>query len=278
MECPLQEHFNKTQKRPQPTNAKTVFGSCVHEGFKVYNDTGDAKAGIERFNATWKDPRLIGDKIDVWPRGSTYAGLRDKGVAMIKTQAEREKWENSGILAAEWPFCVPFGDHELRGFIDRIDAIEDNGGYRLKIIDYKTGKRPYADQLALNVQFTAYEYASRQPEFWMGYTDSTGKQWDGFSRGKELFEMFDGRPRSLIWYDLNVGKEFEIPEKDEFDYDRLYRAAVEVQKAEDAGIYVPNISASGCVFCPYHDLCPVMIPIVKRAEEKAKQEKNRNAS
>jgi len=32
------------------------------------------------------------------------------------------------------------------------------------------------------------------------------------------------------------------------------------------------------VFCPYHDLCPVMLPIVKRAEEKAKQEKNRNAS
>ena len=267
MTCPKQEHFHKTLRREEPLHAKTAFGSCIHDAFKLYNDTGDLNAAVERFKATWRKPELIcGQKIDVWPTQTTYSGLLKKGIDIIAKQAEREKWEKANILASEYGFCVPFGDYELRGYIDRMDAIPNSGSFNLKLIDYKTGRKPWKDQLALDVQFTVYQYASTRPEFWTGYTDSEGKDWEGFSNGEELYEVFDGRPRELIWFDLNVGKEILLPVRDNADIERVYRVCTEIEKAVKAEVYVPNISGDSCKFCVYDDVCPVVMPVRHKLE------------
>jgi len=63
-------------------------------------------------------------------------------------------------LAVERLFCIDIGGIKLRGFIDRVDKLE-NGG--LSIVDYKTSKELFAvDDLKKDLQLTLYQIAAEQ--------------------------------------------------------------------------------------------------------------------
>lgn len=257
MDCSLQARFNYIEKRPQMQNASASFGSCVHDALELYNNTGgDMDAAVERFLFTWANPEEIGVEPEVWSRRVTYQGLRETGVQIITDYHEAVSWSKRELIGAEHKFCVPFGDHFLSGVVDLLEYVPK----KLKIVDYKTNSsQPNIDSLYLNIQFTAYHYASTQPEFWMGFDDGTGK-YPGFPNGEELYERFKDTERAAIWFHLRKGKEINCGPRDDADYMRLYRCCQEIERAIEAGVFVPNISGTTCTFCSYTDICKAYIP------------------
>ncbi len=257
MGCPLQVKFKDTEDRPRKINAKTAFGTCIHDALEYYNLSGDYSATVARFEQTWNKPELLDAKIDSWPKGSTFGSLRTKGKDILESYHKKNVWDKRDIIAAEHKFCVPIGDHLLSGIVDLIEARPIGKKTELTIVDYKTaGKRPYGDDLKLDVQFTIYYYASLQPEFWMGYGDG----YPGMEDGEALYQEFLDSPRKVVWHHLWDNKELDAGPRDDEDFMRLYRAVSSVADAISKDVYIPNISGSTCVWCDYTDLCPVMIP------------------
>jgi len=247
MSCPLQAHFKETVSRPQKLNAKTSYGTCMHDALEYYNGTGDIQETLNRFSKTWEKPELLNAKPDTWPRGMTYAGLKKKGMETLEAYHKKNVWDKRDIIASEHKFCVPFGEHHLSGIVDLIEGRPLGKFTELTIIDYKSaGKRPYGDDLQLDIQFTIYWYASLQPEFWMGNGE---EKYPSLPDGEALYEEFVDSPRKVIWYHLMDNKELNAGPRDDDDFGRLYQCVEQIARAQEHEVYVPNISGSSCVWC-----------------------------
>lgn len=264
MECPTKAHFKDILDIPEPQHAKTTFGSCIHDALELYNQEGDLQAAIVRFEETWADPVIL-DKPeypdqthvpDVWPPNMTYDDFRKRGRQDLEQYADDNKWANRKILASEHKFVVPFGDHTLSGIVDVLELNGRGSKKELRVIDYKTAARmPTFEDLRFNIQFTCYIFATEQPEF-----------WDEIPRGDLYFEELQSTPRRGIWYSLWHHKARDVgPRRDE-DYMRLHRALLEIEKAVNAGVYVPDITGASCMWCPYTRLCGITIPIADEVE------------
>lgn len=155
MDCPLQVKFSEIENRPNRINAKTTYGTCMHDALDYYNKSGDIQGCIARFEKTWKNPELLDATPQWWPKGVTYGSLLQKGKTTLSEYHEKHIWDKRDIIASEHKFKVPIGFHELSGVVD---LIEYRANDELAIIDYKSaGKRPYMDDLRLNIQFCADE-------------------------------------------------------------------------------------------------------------------------
>lgn len=260
----MQAKFRYVDKLPDEANAYSSFGSCVHHALDNYNQYGDVNRAVRLFEEVWDDPALIGSAFDYWPPGTSFPAFLNRGREMIREYHEKQRWEDRLVIASEHKFNVPFGEHRLSGIVDLLEMKRSGrGSNTLKIVDYKTSsKPPNRTELKLNIQFTAYHWASMQPEFWMG----DGPDIPGMPDGERLWEKLKNAPRRTFWYQLNQNKEIACGERDDKDFMRLYRAVTEVSKAWDAGIFVPNISGSTCIFCPYTEPCGVRIPQEEREE------------
>jgi CRISPR/Cas system-associated exonuclease Cas4 (RecB family) len=247
MSCPLQARFRYMDKLPDVSNAKAAFGSCVHLALEYYNThDGDISGALAKFLDAWDDPAKIGSPFSYWPRGSTYGGLQNRGIEILREYHDKQKWESRYVVAAEHKFVVPFGDHELSGIVDLLETKKSGRGKNtLKIVDYKTNSvAPKEMQLRLDIQFTAYAYAVEQPEFWVGIKD-----------GERLYEQQKSMLKMPFWYHLMSNKEMKCGERTDADFMRLYRCVDEITKAVEHQVFVPNISGESCTFCPYADPC-----------------------
>lgn len=249
MTCPLQAKFRYIDKLPGVQNSAATYGSCIHHALSIYNHTGDIDDAIKIFLDVWRNPAKIDAAPTEWSKGYAYTTMKAKGCAVLRAYHDKIKWERREVLATEHEFEVPFGEFTMHGFVDLVELKKNGQGQEeVRITDYKTSKKqPYASRLALDIQFTAYTYAAEQPEFWQG---NLSEYWE---RVKDL-------PVRAFWYHLNGPKEMIVPARKDADYMRLYRACVEMQKAYDREVYVPNISGDSCVFCPYQEPCGLPIP------------------
>jgi RecB family exonuclease len=255
MTCPLQAHYRYDRDLPRKTTSKMLFGSIIHSALERYNNTGDLESAIEQFRSEWgaADP-------NVWLKGSDYASLRDKGPQILKTVAASYRFQDRRVLGTEVPFLVPFGDHELHGYVDVIETQRSGTGAELlKIIDYKTSSRsPTVAELALDIQFTVYHYAVSCREFWVGVSGNPA--FPGIEQGEWLWEtVAKGVPKRCIWWGLWTGKQLDAGPRTDVDYGRLYRLCEQIAKASNAEIYVPKIGES-CTWCDYTDPCAMEIP------------------
>lgn len=258
MTCPLQAKFKDIETRPQLQNAKGSFGTCIHDALDYYNLTGDYEEALKRFYDTWANPEKLNCMPDVWPKNTTYGQLRKKGKEILDSYYEKNKWEDRDIIVSEHRFLVPFGDHELSGIVDLVQTKKSTGNRRvLQIVDFKSNaKKPNLDTLRMDIQFTAYVYASLQPEFWTG-----NKNYPAIPDGLALYEEFKDMDRKAIWYHLWDNKEINTGDRDDNDFLRLYRCTLEVVNAIEKDVYVPNISGDTCTWCSYQDICKAVIPI-----------------
>lgn len=263
MGCPLQARFRYLDKLPDEANAYSAFGSCVHHALDHYNTHGDVDLAVRVFEEVWDDPALIDRAFEYWPPYTSFATMLNRGREMIREYHDKQKWEERLVIASEHKFNVPFGDHRLSGIVDLLEMKKSGRGKStLKIVDYKTNsKAPNRTELKLNIQFTAYQWASLQPEFWLG--DEEGP---GMPNGENLWDKLKDSPRRTFWYQLSQNKEIPCGERDTKDFMRLYRAITEVAKAWEAQIFVPNISGSTCIYCPYTDPCGVPVPQEEKEE------------
>lgn len=266
MACPLQARFNYIDGLPQPENWKAAFGTVIHFCLEHFNTdlAGDVEAAVDLFEQLWAEPELLDLHPTVMPRMTTYGGLRQKGPEILRDYARRLEWENRTVLATEHTFLVPFGRHEFTGTVDLLELRRNHKGNDLvRVCDFKTNTRkPSYTELALNIQFTVYSWASEQPEFWVG-----SDEFPGLPDGEALFEQLRDVPRRSIWLHLWSGAELDGGTREEADYRRLTRLCDEIEHAIEAEVYVPDISGDTCIFCPYTEPCGVDIERVRATPE-----------
>lgn len=252
--CSLQAKYNYVDKIDRwSTGSSAHFGTSVHSALELFHNGGTQEEAIEEFYRYFNSIEP-----DYWNRRTKYTTFKDLGRKMIEAYVDTFKWKTHVTLASEFRFMVPFGDHMLSGIIDHMYT--DLDMKTLTISDLKTGARPNMDMLHLDIQFSAYDYASRQKEFWCG-TESDDPEWpdkySGLENGEELFEIFQSAKRENIWYDLRKNQPIDVGPRTDFDYARLYRVAEQIARAVEFEVYVPTIDADVCDWCAYKDLCPV---------------------
>lgn len=262
MNCPLAAHYRYDEGLPDPPNGKTVFGIVMHAALELYNNTGDHDAAVAKFKADWKKPPT---EPAWWPRSTSYASLRVKGLEILESIKTHYRFQDRVVLGTEVPFLVPFGEHELTGFVDLVETRKSGTGNELlTVTDYKTASRnPTVSEIALDVQMTVYVYAVSQHEFWVGAKNNP--DFPGIENGEWLWETI-GRdmPKRAVWFGLWNGKELDAGPRTDVDFGRLYRLCDEIERAVEADVYVPKIG-SQCEICAYAEPCSMEIPVAVRA-------------
>lgn len=258
MGCPLAAHYRYDEGLPTRPNGRTVFGTVMHSALEHYNNSGDYDSTVAKFKADWLNPPV---EPEWWPRSTSYAKLRTKGLEILESMRNHYRFQDRVVLGAEVKFLVPFGDHELTGFIDLVETRRSGTGRELlTVVDYKTQtKPPTTAELVLDTQMTAYLWAVSQREFWCGVKGDP--DFPGLENGEWLWETI-GRdmPKRAVWFGLWTGKELDAgPRKDE-DFGRLYRVCEQIERAVAADVYVPKIG-SQCEICDYVEPCSMEIPV-----------------
>lgn len=262
MDCPLAAKYRYEDNLPRRQNAKTVFGTIIHECLQYYYESrGDYDGALRMFKWKWAAPDKAGHPIDYWPKYTTFGSLMGKGIEIIGYVHESHRWQDFTVLGTEIGFLVPIGEHELTGYIDLLGLEKSGTGTELlKVIDYKTASRsPSIAQLSLDVQLTAYDYAVSQREFWTGVDGNP--EFCGIDNGEYWWEMV-GRhtPHRCIWWGVWVGKQIDAGPRTRKDHERLYRVMTEIEKSIKAGVAVPKIGEA-CSWCDFQEPCALEIPV-----------------
>lgn len=265
-QCPLQGYFHYVELLKGKQGSKAAYGTCLHAALHQYNQGASIETAIATFLDLWTNPEKAGLAIEVWNKGSTFGGLRDHGVEVLRRYHDSLKWDERQVIAAEHPFVVPFGEFELMGYVDLLELRRSGNGRRsLRVIDYKGGSwQPKTAELLLDIQFTCYLWAVEQIEFWTG--DGTS-EFPAIEGGEELYDELMEVPRRAIWYHLNGPKEVDAGKRGDEDYARLYRLMKEINKSEAAGIYVPRIGEA-CGLCDYTKECGIPTTVRDDDDEK----------
>lgn len=268
MECSLQAYYRYEERLPQRQNAKASFGTVIHRALQHYNEQGnDYQGAVALFKDLWGNPAKAGVEPDYWPRNTSYGDLRKRGLEALERYHQGHRLERRDVIGTEVPFLVPFGEHELTGFIDLVDLRFSAAGRSiLAITDYKTNSRePSRTGLALDIQFSIYHYAAGRPEFWMGVPGNP--DFPGLPNGEWLWETVGKMAtRRCIWYQVLSAKEIDAGPRSQEDYQRIYRVCNEVAAAVESGVYVPKIGEA-CLWCDYVEPCQMEVPVAISALE-----------
>lgn len=262
MNCSLQAKYRYEDNLPRRNSAHAVFGTIVHRALQNYYDTrGDYEGSVRMFTRMWADPAKAGHPIDVWPPNISYGTLMTRGKEILKKVHASHRWQDFTVISTEQKFLVPFGRHELTGFIDLLGLQKSGTGVeQLQIVDFKTSTRnPSFAQLALDVQFTVYMYAVTQQEFWVGVEGNP--DFPGLENGSWLWETVGKNITTrAIWWGVHTGKQIDAGPRTQYDFERLYRVADEIEKSINAGIAVPKIGEA-CQWCDFQEPCALEIPV-----------------
>lgn len=255
--CALQARFQYIDRLPRQSNAYAAFGSCVHHALADYNLHSDIQHAVDVFTDVWHAPEKIGSPIDVWPTGINYSGSRTRGIRMLTEYHDKMEHEPRDVIAIEHPFIVPFGSYEIQGIVDLLEVRKSGRGKNtLRVVDYKTNKRkPYKTALMADLQFTLYDYAVRQREFWVGTEGVDEDKFPPLENGAYWWEFLKDLPKRDIWYHLETQSDIDVGARDQMDYKRAYRICQQIERAQTYGVYVPNISGDSCGFCPFTKEC-----------------------
>lgn len=252
MKCPMQAKFRYIDGLPEVgKNAAAEFGSAVHYALEKLNEGSDIDSVKEVFLEQWE--LMVQDEEVVLPPKATFSKYRENGLKMIDQYVESRKWDSDQIIGQEVRFKVPFGRHEISGIIDRLSVNSE----QIRVMDYKTGYRPNANNLHLDIQFTSYMYAVSRPEFWTGVEGSD--KYKGFPDGEKMYEKYASLEKVGIWLDLRNAKEYNVGPRGKADFVRLYRCLDQIENAIEKEVFVPNISGDTCKFCSFQKECPAYL-------------------
>jgi DNA helicase-2/ATP-dependent DNA helicase PcrA len=153
--CPLKYKFARVLRIPQEPTLNQRFGILVHQV-------------LERYHATsaQTDDDMLGLLDAAWRRGGfgdsdQERQLREKARVAVLRYRERLADGSGGGGEPRWferSFSFPMGPHQIRGRVDRVDALP-GGGFEL--IDFKTGLPRTAEDLRDDVQLALYAVAAR---------------------------------------------------------------------------------------------------------------------
>ena len=252
------------------SNSASAYGSVMHHALQVFERTRitdgfdtAVRSALETF-VHYSNPlniEAVCEPVpnDGWLPRQGYSELRARGIEAIKKYADLIRFDDHELLATEYSFIVPIHGtwdydlgqpHELAGSIDRLAVRHYSRKVAVCIDDYKTGKE--YKYLRHNLQFTAYAYASLQPEFWLG---AQGEDGFGPERGQALMERFAEAGRRGTWINMRTFKFQDAGWRGEKDYARFTLAVEQLTASIKADIFPLSITGENCHFCPFRDFC-----------------------
>ena len=130
--APGSAYWDVVERRPRPLRPAARIGSLVH-------------GWIEREAAGQASLLAAEDEPDPW-------------IAELKAAFLASPWGQRRPRAVERPFVLSAGGTTVRG---RVDAVYDTAEARgLEIVDFKTGRRPAADDAGAGFQLDLYALAA----------------------------------------------------------------------------------------------------------------------
>jgi hypothetical protein len=129
-------------------------------------------------------------------------------------------------------------------------TVEDGTHVTAGVVTHNTGKE-YRN-LRQHLQFTAYAYATTQPEFWTGWR---GEDGFGDERGLQLHQRFEKAARRGTWINMRNVKVQDAGWRGPDDYQRFALAVEQLVASWKAEIFPLSLSGDTCQFCEYRDIC-----------------------
>ena len=162
-QCPLLYRFRSIDKLPEPKTIAQVKGTLVHavleELHTLPREQRTYPAAVKMLKPAWaqmtaKDPEL-GELV---PEAELYDFLVEaralvKGYFTMENPQGFDAHEVEEFVETTLPNGVP-----VRGFIDRVDVAP---GGQVRVVDYKTGKKPsprFSAQALFQMKFYALVY------------------------------------------------------------------------------------------------------------------------
>jgi hypothetical protein len=253
--CPLQLKFGKIDGIAREQSAALTFGTVMHEATLRMELAQDLAVGLRLFELWWTDPEQL--EVGLTPteylRGTSWKKYHELGPRILADWWGLIQWEADDVIAREHHFVVPVGtDHELEGTVDKlaIRYLAKTDEYVMLVSDYKTSrKEPTYGYLFHDLQFTAYCFATTQPEFWTGIQD-----------GEKIWRRLQGVRRMGEWVQLvsSPPRRKDAGERTDMHYSRLHYAIDQFAQSVSLGIYVPNLSGDVCMYCDFRKSCGLL--------------------
>jgi len=223
--CPLMYKFSYVYRIPSRRKSHLAFGIQVHstlEDFFTLIQQGkrpDEKALMGIYEKHWK-PMAYANKMD-------EKNYKKTGQRALKTFFEKHKEIfDRPPLYLEKKFDLKVGAFTLDVRIDRID---DLGGGKVEIIDYKTGKPKDDDFVRASLQLSVYALAT-----------------------KEVLKL---EPSLVSFYYVNPNKKVTATRSEE-DYEETKKTITEIGSRIDSEDFEPTPGRM-CKWCDYRSICPV---------------------
>ncbi len=253
--CPLKYKYKEIDKIKGKQTAILAFGNLMHKTLRfIYTPTAHGfptkEEAINFFGQNWKQEILI--------KEGEEKGYFEDGIKILSNYIDsKDDAERNQVIALEHHFNIKIGEHDLEGFIDRIDRTKEG----FEIIDYKTSQKiPPEKEIENDLQLSIYLRAFIN-------------EWP--SLFKEVKET-DKIKLTLYFLRHDIKLSATRTKKDLKDIDEkiteLINAVEEAKKNNKFDPFPSNL----CGWCDYQEICPVWShkfkPVSKELEEKEIQE------
>lgn len=225
--CPLRYKYQYVLKIPSASNSAASFGTSIHSALQAFYTRYRENA-----NLTLED--LLALFKQAWvPVGYASAvhekRMQDEGRQMLTQFYHTHHTPHIKPIDLEKFFKIKVKDQIfVTGKIDRVD---DMGDGVIRIIDYKTGKKPDEKQLSKSLQLSIYTMAAMEPSL---YNKPIGKI-------------------ELTFYYLQNNESVTVSKNLEDIANTREELVSQVHKIQQAN-YEPKVGPH-CDFCPFRLIC-----------------------
>lgn len=235
MDCSLKYKFSKIDQLPKPFKSSGLaLGSAIHSAVewlhRRWKQREEVNLGsvLDIFEADWYAQSL--DEIR-YSNGDTSEEMVTLGKSLLSVYYENAP--RDGVLYAELPFRVPLTD---RGTGETLDIALDGTFDKIEagdiVADLKTWSRTLSqDDLASNIQLTAYSYAYR-----MLFKTNPTLRFDVLLKTKT--------PQFKQFFSLRT----------DADHQSFFHLCKEVYNGIRKEVFFPNPSWK-CKDCEYRQIC-----------------------
>lgn len=139
--CPLAWRFQNIDHQPREQSGSLTFGTLIHAAVLRLEVSRDVEGAVDWFHQAWHDPAGIEEGLEptYYVRGTSWRAYLDSGERVLRDWWSLIQWERDVVLAREYHFVVPIGDHELEGTVDKlaIRYLGKTDEYVVLLSDYK---------------------------------------------------------------------------------------------------------------------------------------------
>lgn len=153
--CPKSFELHYVRKEPSESNDALHFGGLMHRVLEEYFRS--------RQEARYQGPVVVEDLQAIlkarWPEaGLSSLQQFEEAAAILRDFVQTTPdFDHARILGIEVEFAFDVGPFTVKGYIDRIDRLDDGG---IEVVDYKTNRAIFSEEeVAHDLQLSIYALA-----------------------------------------------------------------------------------------------------------------------